>query len=121
MILGNWIVALQDPSIEALEQAFREYRAERYDSTMASFNNGRLLSKVNAKATWKSKLIRYMTQNTPDWLWMIMMKRMAESRPQLWFLPLAPIKGTVPPKYQPSLEKNLPLVEKRKAVTANAV
>jgi len=49
--LGNWITALQDPSIESLEKAFREYKAERYPVVMAAYNNGRLLSKVNAKVS----------------------------------------------------------------------
>ncbi|KAG0042899.1 hypothetical protein BGZ83_012057 [Gryganskiella cystojenkinii] len=112
IVLGNWIVALPDRSLESLEKAFKEYRNERYDAVMVAYNNGRLLSKVNAKATWKSKAIRYMTQNTPNWLWQIMMKRMAENRPQLWMLDQVEDKGTVPPKAQPSLQKNLHLRRK---------
>lgn len=68
------------------------------------------------QANWKTRLIRFLTQNMPNWLWMIMMKRMAENRPQLWFLPQVEDTGTVPPKYQASLQKNLNLVETRESV-----
>ena len=46
------------------------------------------------------------------------MRRMAENRPQIWFLPLVEDKGTVPPKYQPSLQKNLPLLNQPGAAHA---
>lgn len=53
--LGNWIAALQDTRVETLEKSFQEYKEERYDVVMASYNNGRMLSKVNAKVTHTSR------------------------------------------------------------------
>ncbi|GJJ71460.1 hypothetical protein EMPS_03810 [Entomortierella parvispora] len=109
VVLGNWIASIADCSIRSTENVFKAFKAERFPVVMAAYKQGHLLSKVNAKATWKSRVIRYMTKNSPDWVWRMVLRRMAEDRPQLWFLPLVSDRGTVPPKYQPSLQKNLHL------------
>ncbi|GJJ71466.1 hypothetical protein EMPS_03816 [Entomortierella parvispora] len=106
IVLANWIAALPSLAIEDMEQIFKEYKKERFDVAMSAYNNGRMLSKVPG-AGLTSKIIRYMTRNVPDFLWLIMLKNMAASRPQVWFLPLAKDTGTIPPRDQPSLRKNL--------------
>ncbi|KAG0012508.1 hypothetical protein BGZ82_002577 [Podila clonocystis] len=54
-------------------------------------------------------LFRHM----PEWLMRIIRLKMVAVRPQLSFLPLVKDKGSVPPKYQPSLEKTLPILKER--------
>ncbi|KAI1314755.1 hypothetical protein EDD11_001724 [Mortierella claussenii] len=104
--LSNWISVLSSAAIEDVEKVFKEYKAERYPVAKASFANGQALSKVTAR-NWKAKLARYITYHMPAWLWKIVLTRLVESRPQVSFLPLVKDQGTVPPKYQPSLEKTL--------------
>ncbi|KAF9941388.1 hypothetical protein BGZ65_003968 [Modicella reniformis] len=104
--LANWISVLNTTTIEAAEKIFEEYKAERFPVVKAAFNNGRGLSQITARDL-KARIIRYITKNMPSWLWRIMLRRMAESRPQVSFLPEVKDGGTVPPKYQPSLAKTL--------------
>ncbi|KAF9896495.1 hypothetical protein BX616_007332, partial [Lobosporangium transversale] len=65
-----------------------------------------------------ARITRYITRNLPTWLWNIMLRRMMESRPQVSILPLVEDKGTVPPMYQPSLQKTLAIRKAKEAEQA---
>lgn len=47
--LANWLGVLNSSTIEAAEQVFEEYKAERYPVAKAAYNNGRGMSKVTAR------------------------------------------------------------------------
>ncbi|ORZ04545.1 hypothetical protein BCR41DRAFT_425848 [Lobosporangium transversale] len=110
--LANWISVLDSTAVSKITKAFEEYKAERYPVVMKAYENGRALSKVTA-TDLTAKISRFITRNLPTWLWNIMLKRMVESRPQVSFLPLVKDKGTVPPTYQPSLQKTLEIRKAR--------
>ncbi|ORY96054.1 hypothetical protein BCR41DRAFT_426765 [Lobosporangium transversale] len=114
--LANWISVLDSTATDEITKAFKEYRAERYPVAMATFTEARAVSR-----DLKARIIRYLTKNMPSWLWSIMLKRMVESRPQVSFLPLVEDKGTVPPKYQPSLQKTLAIRKARETAEASRV
>ncbi|KAF9897833.1 hypothetical protein BX616_004910 [Lobosporangium transversale] len=117
LALANWISVLDSKESKEMSQIFKEYKAERYPIAKASFAQGRTLSRVTEKGP-KARITRYATKKMPTWLWDILIKRMLESRPQVSFLPLIEDKGTVPPKYQPSLHKTLAIRKAREAVEA---
>ncbi|KAF9897787.1 hypothetical protein BX616_004987, partial [Lobosporangium transversale] len=112
--LANWISVLDSTEVNEMVDAFKEYKAERYPVIKAAFEHGRTLSTL-AATDLKARIIRYLTKNMPTWLWNILVKRMLESRPQVSFLPLVEDKGTVPPIYQPSLQKTLAIRKAREA------
>ncbi|KAF9914948.1 hypothetical protein BX616_007252 [Lobosporangium transversale] len=106
--LANWLSVLDSPSIDELTEAFKEYKAERYPAVKADYLHSRAFSKVTATGL-VSKVIRCISRNFPVWLWNFCIKRWLEVRPQVSFLPLVDNIGTVPAKYQPSLQKTLEL------------
>ncbi|KAF9899082.1 hypothetical protein BX616_003293 [Lobosporangium transversale] len=112
--LANWISVLDLTAVDEITKAFKEYKAERYPVAKTAFSQGRTLSRVTEKGI-AAKITRYISKNPPAWLWNILIKRMVESRPQVSFLPLVEDKGTVPPKYQPSLQKTLAIRKTREA------
>ncbi|KAF9308471.1 hypothetical protein BG003_011053 [Podila horticola] len=106
VVLSNWIAALPHLDDQDTEKIFEEYKKERYPIVMATYYVGRMFSKV-AGTSLTSQIVRFLTKNVPKFLWIIVLKIMAESRPQVWFLKLVEDRGTVRLTDQPSLKKNL--------------
>ncbi|KAF9897834.1 hypothetical protein BX616_004911, partial [Lobosporangium transversale] len=112
--LANWISVLDSTAVKEMTKAFKEYKAERYPVAKASFAQARALSRVTERGL-VARITRYVSKNMPAWLWNILIRSMIESRPQVSFLPLVEDEGTVPPKYQPSLQKTLAIRKAREA------
>ncbi|KAF9923164.1 hypothetical protein BGZ67_010058 [Mortierella alpina] len=106
VVLSNWIAALPHLEDQDTEKIFEEYKKERYPVVMAAYYVGRTFSKVSG-ISFTSRIVRFLTKNVPKFLWLVVLKVMAQSRPQVWFLKVAEDRGTVPPIDQPSLRKNL--------------
>ncbi|KAG0337805.1 hypothetical protein BG000_004954 [Podila horticola] len=115
VVLSNWIAALPHLDDQDTEKIFEEYKKERYPVVMATYYVGRTFSKV-AGTSLISRIVRFLTKNVPKFLWMIVLKIMAESRPQVWFLKLVEDRGTVRPTDQPSLKKNLAMVAAKRFI-----
>ncbi|ORY96055.1 hypothetical protein BCR41DRAFT_402155 [Lobosporangium transversale] len=115
--LANWISVLDSTATNEITKAYKEYKAERYPVAKASFARGRMLSRVTENGL-RATIARYLTKNMPTCLGNILTKRAIESRPQVSFLPLVEDKGTVPPKYQPSLQRTLEIRKARETTEA---
>jgi len=57
----------------------------------------------------------------PKWLWIIVLKKIVESRPQASFLPRAEDKGTLPPIPQPSYIKTRAILKELAAAGGGPV
>lgn len=62
-----------------------------------------------------ASLSKYLFRHMPRWLMKLVLIKMVSARPQVSFLPLVEDKGSIPPKYQLSLEKTLPILKERAA------
>lgn len=58
-------------------------------------------------------ILRELLKRIPTFLWRKLLVKMSLSRPQASFLPPVEDKGTLAPKYQPSLQKTLEILKKR--------
>ncbi|KAG0055385.1 hypothetical protein BGZ83_008777 [Gryganskiella cystojenkinii] len=104
LCLANWINVLPENTIEATDKIFSEYYTERHPIVMAAYRSSQTLSARNEKSV-KGAIIRFVFDNMPHWLWLIVLKKSYESRPQASFLPHIEDKGTVPPSPQRSYIK----------------
>ncbi|KAG0267403.1 hypothetical protein BG011_005688 [Mortierella polycephala] len=102
--LANWIHALPSMSLQDIDHAFQEYKAERYPNSVAAYNNGQMLEKCTEKS-FLGAVARVVMKHMPRWLLMMELRIMAKHRPQVAFLPLIEDQGTVKPAYQASLHK----------------
>ncbi|GJJ75052.1 hypothetical protein EMPS_07410 [Entomortierella parvispora] len=110
LCLANWINVLPSVAIADLEAAFKEYHNERYPLVMTSYQSSRTLAKA-AEKNFTGAIVRYITSNLPNWLWVLLLQKMNAYRPQASFLDLAEDTGTVHPSGQPSLTKTRILME----------
>ncbi|KFH66033.1 hypothetical protein MVEG_08134 [Podila verticillata NRRL 6337] len=110
--LANWICALQPKKASDISMIFKEYYDERYPIVKEANEQSQMLSKVNGKGL-VPVVLRALLKRIPYWLWRKMLVKMSLSRPQVSFLPLAEDKGTLTPKYQPSLQKTLEILKRR--------
>ncbi|KAI1287761.1 hypothetical protein EDD11_010197 [Mortierella claussenii] len=104
--LANWLSVLKSTSIEDAEKTFKEYKEERYPAAVAAFNTGKIVNIVIG-ADMKGKIARYIVRTMPNFIHKIGLKSAVAQRPQVSFLPHVKDEGSLPPKYQPSLEKTL--------------
>ena len=72
----------------------------------------------NCYQSLKGACIRFLFNNMPKWLWLIVVKKMVLSRPQASFLPHVEDKGTVPPAPQLSYIKTRAILEELAAARA---
>ncbi|KAF9332735.1 hypothetical protein BG006_004387 [Podila minutissima] len=89
--LANWIVSLESPSMVDVENAFKEYHAERFPFAKDEYDATQGFTNVLGKIVIKTSLVRL----------------------QASFLPLIEEKGTLELAPQPSLTKTLPVLVKR--------
>ncbi|KAG0029241.1 hypothetical protein BGZ81_003989 [Podila clonocystis] len=110
--LANWISTLHKPKLADIEAIFAEYRAERFPVAKEAVGTTKLFKSMGGKGI-VSALSKSLFRHMPRWLMRMIRLKMVAVRPQLSFLPLVKDKGPVPPKYQPSLEKTLPILKER--------
>jgi hypothetical protein len=110
LCLANWINVLPSLAVKDLDYIFNEYYDERYPKAMAAFRTSATNAK-RMKMTTSGAIVRYLSANMPKWLWVYLLKKRYEYRPQASFLDLAEDKGTVRPIGQLSLAKTKVLIE----------
>ncbi|KAG0055386.1 hypothetical protein BGZ83_008778 [Gryganskiella cystojenkinii] len=108
--LANWLNVLPENTSAAAEKIFDEYRQERFPIIMDAYRSSRLFASCNEQSL-KGFIVRYLFKNMPQWLWLILLKKMYSSRPQVSFLPRVEDKGSVPPIPQPSYDKTIVIME----------
>ncbi|KAF9320282.1 hypothetical protein BG003_006672 [Podila horticola] len=104
--LSNWLSTLRLAGEKAIENAFKEYRSERYPVAKAAFETCQMFTRSLGK-TFRSVLVRGMIKRLPLWLWKRIVFKMYAARPQCSFLPLVEDNAPVKPLYQHSLHKTL--------------
>ncbi|KAF9307779.1 hypothetical protein BG003_000217 [Podila horticola] len=112
--LANWISTLYKPKLADIEGVFAEYQAERLPVAKEAVGTTKFFKSMGGKGI-VSALSKSLFRHMPEWLIRIVRLKMVAARPQLSFLPLIKDKGSIPPKYQPSLEKTLPILKERAA------
>ncbi|KAG0273713.1 hypothetical protein BGZ95_010487 [Linnemannia exigua] len=95
------------PIADEIEDAFKEYKAERIDWVITAFNSSKTLKNMAGQSI-SSMIARTIMRNIPGWLMRRIETRQFCHRPQVAFLPLVEDKGTFPPAHQPSLSVNAP-------------
>ncbi|KAG0321945.1 hypothetical protein BG000_003063 [Podila horticola] len=112
--LANWISTLHKPRLADIDGVFAEYQAERLPVAKEAVGTTKFFKSMGGKGI-VSALSKSLFRHMPEWLIRIVRLKMVAARPQLSFLPLVKDKGSIPPKYQPSLEKTLPILKERAA------
>ncbi|KAG0343950.1 hypothetical protein BG004_004865 [Podila humilis] len=112
--LANWINVLPaDASMEQVLEVFKEYKAERYPSIQERLQMSSSMGHMRT-TSYQGKMARAVMGNMPQW----MKERYAQAtlacRPQVSFLPLVEDLGKVKRAPQPSLEKTLLILKKRR-------
>ncbi|KAG0354647.1 hypothetical protein BG005_006315 [Podila minutissima] len=110
--LANWIVSLESPSMVDVENAFKEYHAERFPIAKDEYDATQGFTNVLGK-DYRSMLTRFVLGWLPASVFRQIVIKMSLVRPQASFLPLIEEKGTLELAPQPSLTKTLPILEKR--------
>ncbi|KAF9302320.1 hypothetical protein BGZ74_005523 [Mortierella antarctica] len=110
--LANWIVSLESPSMVDVNNAFKEYQAERYPIAKEELEQNQGFTNVLGKGI-RSAITRSVLRWLPDSAWDGTLTKMVMVRPQASFLPLVEDKGTVELAPQPSLTKTLPIIKER--------
>ncbi|KAK3813793.1 MAG: hypothetical protein JOS17DRAFT_760986 [Linnemannia elongata] len=110
--LANLIYALPSNTSEEIIKAFEEYHAERYPPAVEAYNSSLMLSKL-LKGGFTGAIAWFMTNNMPNWLWRISVRRLVNHRPQSGFLRPVEDNGSVPPVASPSYEKARAIYNRR--------
>ncbi|KAF8931525.1 hypothetical protein BGZ47_011798 [Haplosporangium gracile] len=117
LALANWLNVLSSSSKLDLEKIFKEYKKERYPIAKAGFKHSQQYSRLYGK-TWSADIMRAIMKNMPEWLFTVMMKRLAGNRPIISFMAPPEDKGSVKPWTQRSLIKTHHLASVRAQVAA---
>ncbi|KAF9391886.1 hypothetical protein CPC16_003799 [Podila verticillata] len=117
--LANWIVSLESPSMVDVENAFKEYHAERFPIAKDEFDTSQGFTDILGKG-YRSTLTRFVLGWLPASVFRKIIIKMSLVRPQASFLPLIEDKGTLEKVPQPSLIKTLPILEARALSKARA-
>ncbi|KAF9093613.1 hypothetical protein BGX23_003116 [Mortierella sp. AD031] len=115
--LANLIYAIPAKKTQDITKVFEEYRAERFPAVMESYRNSQFMSKVMSGGIFGKLFLNFITR-VPMWLWKIILAGGIRNRPQLGFLELIPLMGTVAPHVSPSAEKAKAVYEKQKQAVA---
>ncbi|KFH67031.1 hypothetical protein MVEG_07555 [Podila verticillata NRRL 6337] len=110
--LANWIVSMESPSMVDVNEAFKEYYAERFPIVQEEFEQNQGFTSILGKGV-VSAITRSVLRWLPDSVWEGKIAKMSMVRPQASFLPLVEEKGTLELAPQPSLTKTLPIIQKR--------
>ncbi|KAG0042626.1 hypothetical protein BGZ83_000246 [Gryganskiella cystojenkinii] len=117
--LANWINVLPSNTITDIDMIFREYYDERHPMVESLYKYSKLTAASGSKS-WKGIFVRYFFTNLPKWLWLLLLKKKIEYRPQISFLPAVEDLGTVPPAAQPSFIKTRAILQEMKAQASAA-
>ncbi|KAG0338787.1 hypothetical protein BG004_007086 [Podila humilis] len=109
--LGNWLATLRDPTLRQIENAFEEYRQERFPVAKGHFEFSRLIIRNFGKSVMAS-IVRKLIAHIPLWLLRTLLNRRYRERPQASFLPLVEDNAKIQPLYQRSLHLTKPIIEK---------
>lgn len=115
--LGNLIYSLPSTSQKDIEQAFIEYRAERYGPAVVAYDGSQLLSKTQNKGI-VGKLTFTFMKHQPAGLWKMILANVVKNRPYIGFIQAPEDKGTQRPSLSPSTEKAKAIYERRMGLTA---
>lgn len=115
--LGNLIYALPSTSQKDIEQAFVEYRAERYGPAVVAYDGSQLLAKTQNKGVIGKLTFAFM-KHQPAGLWKMILANVVKNRPYIGFIQAPEDKGTQRPSLSPSTEKAKALYEKRMGLNA---
>ncbi|KAF9547130.1 hypothetical protein EC957_008810 [Mortierella hygrophila] len=116
--IANIIYALPaNANTNTVHKAFAEYQAERIVPVTESYNTSKSFSKIMERGI-VGMIALFLFKNIPLWLLNILYKRQILSRPQVGFLPIIPLKGTVPALPSPSTEKARAVYERRMAAVS---
>lgn len=96
VILANCLYDLKDNTQASITEAFKSYRAQRWDHAREQYDNSKFLAKVVGGLSWSERLVRTIFLNLPKWVVNKTNEKMCSYRPQVTFLPLAPFHGTGP-------------------------
>ncbi|KAF9333321.1 hypothetical protein BG006_003770 [Podila minutissima] len=119
--LANWINILPgDASMSEVIDVFKEYKAERYPSMQERFQISSSLGHIRASSC-QGKMARALLGGLPKWMKEKYANTTIVCRPQVSFLPLVEDKGTIKTAPQPSLEKTLLILKKRKEANKETV
>jgi len=94
VILANCLYDLKDNTQASVSEAFKSYRAQRWDHAREQYDNSKLLAKVVGGLSWSERLIRTIFLHLPKWVVDKTNEKMCSYRPQVTFLPMAPFHGT---------------------------
>ncbi|KAF9093218.1 hypothetical protein BGX29_010036 [Mortierella sp. GBA35] len=99
--------AALEPTIENIQEAFKEYYDERYPHAMAEIERSKRMARVVAGQTWLDTLVRkaffaFLPKRLQDNSYAAMLTY----RPQLSFLPLVPERGSIPASPQKRTRRN---------------
>ncbi|KAF9120515.1 hypothetical protein BGW39_011315 [Mortierella sp. 14UC] len=100
------------PMADEIEDAFKEYKAERIDWVNTAFNGSKALKNMAGQSI-SSWIARTIMRNIPSGLMRRIETRQFCHRPQVAFLPLVEDKGIFPPAHQPSLSVKAPQETKK--------
>ncbi|KAF9138981.1 hypothetical protein BGX30_008521 [Mortierella sp. GBA39] len=111
--IANIIYALPaNSNTDTVHKAFAEYQAERIVPVTESYNTSKSFSKIMERGI-VGMIALFLFKNIPLWLLNILYKRQILSRPQAGFLPIIPLKGSVPAMPSPSTEKAKAVYDRR--------
>ncbi|KAG9064186.1 hypothetical protein KI688_003374 [Linnemannia hyalina] len=116
--IANIIYALPaNANTNTVHKAFAEYQAERIVPVTESYNTSKSFSKIMERGI-VGMIALFLFKNIPLWLLNIIYKRQILIRPQAGFLPIIPLKGTVPAIPSPSTEKARAVYDRRMAAVS---
>ncbi|KAF9292900.1 hypothetical protein BGZ88_006000 [Linnemannia elongata] len=116
--LANIIYALPaNANTNTIHKAFAEYQAERIVPVTESYNTSKSFSKILERGI-VGMIAMFLFKNLPLWMLNMIYKRQILSRPQAGFLPIIPLKGTVPATRSPSTEKARAVYDRRMAAVS---
>ncbi|KAF9356663.1 hypothetical protein BGX26_004936 [Mortierella sp. AD094] len=105
--LGNYINSLTSVESKDVERILKAYKAERYPIGKTAMQTSAGMANI-IKLNLTGKIVRWIMNHMPEWLWLAISAKSLRSRPQISFLPPANDKCSVKPFYQPSLENTRP-------------
>ncbi|KAF8940802.1 hypothetical protein EDD21DRAFT_402051 [Dissophora ornata] len=105
IVLANVLHDLPSGEPDDITEAFQAYREERYPIAKVNFETSRRMSQILGK-NFINTILRFLVNHIPDFIAIIILKRMYGYRPQANFLPLVPDRGSVKPLPQLSLRQS---------------
>ncbi|KAG0255641.1 hypothetical protein BG011_005005, partial [Mortierella polycephala] len=117
VILANCIYEMNGASPEAITEALKSYRDQRYQHCLSQYEASKNNAKISYGQKWWEKLIRHIVFNyLPESVQKKNIARDLSYRPQVSFLPLAPNHGTSPASPQMPSKKYAEYLKKQEGL-----